>query len=172
MYFFHSLNSVASVLRRGRDHRQTQNKDIRAQRAKQVTGVAVLPSFVNVCRRRPLDGRPVLVDLLIQRQRQWSVSHRQPQHQSLLGNRDRVISGPAHVFLGVVKALDRLIGEKEERKNTRISNQTGDFKIVPLINKLLFFQVHVGLTPLDALKQLASRSLHTKRMQEQQRGIT
>lgn len=39
-------------------------------------------------------------------------------------------------------------------------------------NKRLFSQVHVRLTPLDALKQLASSSLHMKRMQEQQKGVT
>lgn len=68
-----------------------------------------LPSFVDVGRRRPLTGRPVLVHLLIQRQRQRSISHGQPQHQRLLGNGDGFIAGSTHVLLGVVKALDRLL---------------------------------------------------------------
>lgn len=68
-----------------------------------------LPSFVYVSRGRPLAAGPILVNLLIQRQRQGSVSNRQTQHQRLLGNRDGLI-GSTHVFLGVVKALDRLEG--------------------------------------------------------------
>lgn len=111
---------------------------------------------MDVCRRRPLDGRPLLVDLLIQRQRQRSVSHRQPQHQRLLGDRHGVVTRPAHVLLGVVEALDRLASGKVE-------------KILAFL--LEVFQCPtVGLLPFDALKQLVGGFQHMKRMQELQKA--
>lgn len=65
-----------------------------------------------VSRWRPLAAGPVLVNLLIQRQRQRNVSYRQRQHQRLLGDGDGIVPGSTHVLLGVVKALDRLAREK------------------------------------------------------------
>lgn len=140
-----------------------------------------LPSFVYVCRRRPLDGGPILVDLLIQWQRQWSVSYRQPQHQSLLGNRNGLITGPAHVLLGVVKALDRLVEGIVEVKQ-RFTFYFYNLVLIwsaDILQPDLIKKSPGGLWPkkscwTDATWCIKTSSSfqHIKHMQGQQKGIT
>lgn len=76
----------------------------------------VLPSFMYVSRWRSLDGGGVLVDLFIQRQRHQSVSYRQAQRYSLLGDGVGLSASSAHVLLGVIKSLDRLPERKRSHR--------------------------------------------------------
>lgn len=70
-----------------------------------------------VSRWGSLVGGDILVDLFVQRQWHQSIPHRQSQCQRLLGDRGGLTASSAHVFLGIIKSLDRLPGRERSHKN-------------------------------------------------------